>query len=222
MPVATVDYLAAIARLPDGAALRMDAVSWQEYEQLLADLGEGYAVRIFYDDGRMEIMSPAYTHERSKGIINRLVMALSDELDIDVESAGSTTLKAEMKEKGAEPDDSFYVQNAPLMIGKEGEIHLETGPPPDLVVEVDRSSSSLNRFPIYAGLGVPEVWRISKGQVHIWWLMGDHYEASPTSRAFPFLPAQTLSEFLAEGLAEGKRKAAQAFRAWVREHHQTK
>jgi len=56
MSVATTDYLAAIAHLPAGAVLRIDDVSWEEYENLLADLGEGYAVRIFYDNGRMEVM----------------------------------------------------------------------------------------------------------------------------------------------------------------------
>ena len=57
MPVAT-DYLQAIAHLPDGAVLTFNGVAWQEYEQLLTDLGPGYSVRIFYDEGRMEIMAP--------------------------------------------------------------------------------------------------------------------------------------------------------------------
>ena len=82
MSVATTDYLAAIAHLPAGAALRMDDVTWEEYEQLLADLGDGYAVRIFYDQGRMEIVAPTSIHERPKSIIHRLVIVLSDELEI--------------------------------------------------------------------------------------------------------------------------------------------
>ena len=63
MSVATTDYLAAIAHLPAGAVLRIDEVSWAEYENLLADLGEGYSVRIFYDQGRLEVMAPASAHE---------------------------------------------------------------------------------------------------------------------------------------------------------------
>jgi len=220
MPVATTDYLQAIAHLPAGATLRVDDVPWEEYEQLLADLGEGYAVRIFYDEGRMEIMAPAYMHEKPIGILHGLVTVLRDELDIDVESAGSTTLKVEMKAKGAEPDDCFYVQNAPLILGKE-DLNLKHDPPPDLVVEVDRTSASLNKFVIYAGLGVPEIWRLVGKTVHIHLLAGDHYEESATSRAFPFVPAQILSEFLAQGLAGGERKAARAFRAWLREQRQS-
>lgn len=219
MSVALTDYLSAIAHLPAGAVLRIDDVSWEDYENLLADLGEGYAVRIFYDQGRMEIMAPASTHEKPKSVIHRLVTALSDELDVDVESLGSTTLKKEMRARGAEPDDCFYIQNAALVIGKD-DIDLNYDPPPDLVVEIDRTSSSLNRFAIYAALGVPEIWRVVGHGVEIHLLTGDRYEQSLTSRAFRFLTAATLSEFLAQGLLEGERRVANAFRRWVRDHRE--
>ena len=217
MSAATTDYLATIEHMPAGAVLRVDDVPWEEYEQLLADLGDGHAVRIFYDSGRMEIMAPASAHERPTSVISRLVVVLSDELDIDIESLRSTTLKAEMKSKGAEPDDCFYIQNAGLVIGKI-DLDLKHDPPPDLVIEIDRTSASLNKFPIYAGLGVSEIWRVAKGQVRIFLLTGESYEERSTSGAFSFLSAQIISEFLARGLAEGQRKAAIAFRAWVREH----
>ena len=219
MSVATTDYLAAIAHLPAGAALRMDDVTWEEYEQLLADLGDGYAVRIFYDQGRMEIVAPTSIHERPKGIINTLLYVLSDELDIDVEGFGSTTFREKLKAKGAEPDECFYVQNASAVIGKEEEIDLRYDPPPDIVVEVDRTSASLNKFNIYSALGVPEIWRIKGGSLEIHLLAENNYEQSPTSRAFPSLSAQTLMEFMTKGLVEGERKTARAFRDWVREHY---
>lgn len=220
MPTATASaYLEAIAHLPVGTVLGADDVSWAEYEQLLEELGPAYSVRIFYDQGRMEIAAPAFVYERDVKVIHTLITALSDELDIDIESLGSTTLKKKMAEAGAEPDDSFYVQHASLIIGKE-DLDLQRDPPPDIVVESDRTSSSLNKFPIYAALGVPEIWRISKRQVVIWLLTDSSYEPSPVSRAFPFLPAEKLNEFLAKGLAEGERKAARAFREWVRENRQ--
>ncbi|MEK6405455.1 MAG: Uma2 family endonuclease [Acidobacteriota bacterium] len=218
MSAATTDYLAAIEHLPAGAVLRIDDVPWEEYENLLADLGEGYAVRIFYDNGRMEIMAPASAHERPKSITHLLLTILSDELDIDVESLGSTTFKSKIKARGAEPDDCFYIQNAALVIGNE-DVNLMHAPPPDLVVEIDRTSSSLNRFAIYAALGVPEIWRLARRQLRIHLLAGDRYEESPISLAFPFLTAHVLSEFIARGLKEGERKVARAFREWVREHH---
>lgn len=218
MSVTPTDYLAAIAQLPAGAALCLNDVPWEEYENLLADLGESYAVRIFYDRGRMEIMAPASAHERPKGIIHRLITALSDELDIDVEFLGSTTLKREMEAKGAEPADCFYIQSATFVIGNE-DLDLNHDPPPDLVVEIDRTSSSLNRFAIYSGLRVPEIWRVIGHRVDIYVLNDECYKQSTTSRAFHFLSAQAISEFLVQGIVEGERKVARAFRSWVRAHH---
>ena len=217
MSAATNEYLAAIEQMDAGAVLRVDDVPWEEYEQLLADMGDGYAVRVFYDRGRMEIMAPSSDHERPKNVVHTLIGALRDELDIDIESLGSTTLKVEMKAKGAEPDDCFYIQNAALVIGRI-DLDLKHDPPPDLVIEIDHTSSSLDKFSIYAGLAVPEIWRVAKGKVRIFLLNGETYEERPASGAFSFLPAHTISEFLARGLAEGQRKVAIAFRAWVREH----
>ena len=220
MSVATNDYLAAINHLPAGAVLRIDDVPWDEYENLLADLGDGYSVRVFYDQGRMEIMAPASTHEKPKGAINRLVTALSDELDIDIESLGSTTLKREIKAQGAEPDDCFYIQNAALVIGKD-DLDLQYDPPPDLVIEIDRTSASLDKFEIYAGLGVPEIWRVAGRRIEFYVLADDYYTESATSNAFPFLTAAVLSEFLEVVLDSGGRKAARQFRLWIREHRTT-
>lgn len=218
MPVAATDYLDAIAHLPSGAVLRFDDVLWEEYEQLLADLGEGYAVRIFYDTGRMEIMAPSVPHERAKNIMNRLVNGIADELDIDIESLGSTTFRSQWKAKGAEPDDCFYVQNASAVIGRHEDYDIERDPPPDIVLENERTSASLDKFAIYASLGVPEIWREHKKNVRFFVLTAGSYLESSDSRAFPFLDSVTLSKFLAQGFAEGSRKAALAFRAWVREH----
>lgn len=218
---AAPEFIGLLGHLPPGASLRMDDVSWDDYEELLADLGESYHVRIFYDRGRMEIMSPTSMYERPKNVIHDLIVLLRDELDIDIESLGSTTYKEEMKARGAEPDDSFYIQHADAVLGRDDDLDLTLDPPPDLVIEIDHSSSSLNRFPIYAGLGAPELWRVYHHQVRSWMLAGDDYEEASHSRAFPFLTADVISEFLEKGLTESSRKAAQAFRKWIRQHRQS-
>ena len=220
MSVAPADYLAAIEHLPAGAVLRFEDVPWEDYENLLADLGEGYAVRIFYDNGRMEVMAPASAHEKQKSAINRLVTALGDELEIDVESLGSTTLKAEIQAKGAEPDDCFYIQSAVLIIGKD-DLDLSHDPPPDVVVEIDRTTSSLNKFAIYASLNIPEVWRVAQGRIEFYVLVENRYLNAAVSRAFPFLPARIMTEFLQRVIAAGGRKAAREFREWVRKNQET-
>ncbi len=209
--IEVIDYLR------PGAVYRDDHVTWEEYEQLLEDLGPSYSVRIFYDQGRMEIMSPLPAHEKPVKVLHRLITAISDELDIDIESLGSSTLKKELKDKGAEPDDCFYVQHAAQMIGRT-DLDLHLDPPPDIAIESDLTSSSLDRFAIYAGLGVPELWRISNQYVRLWLLEAEEYKTSETSLAFPFLTATALNEHLVLGLTEGERKAARAFRTWIRAH----
>jgi len=219
MSAATTDYLEAIGHLPDGAVLTFNGVAWHEYEQVLADLGPCYSVRIFYDEGRMEIMVPTPAHERAKTILNRLIAALSDELEIDLESLGSTNFRSAAKAKGAEPDDCFYIEHFAAALRMRDEFDPHRDPPPDIVVEVDRASSSLNRFGIFAALGVPEAWHVFKKEVRFYVLTGDSYTESSTSRAFPFLDAAILTKFIVLGLAVGGRKTAGAFRTWVRENH---
>ena len=208
------EYLEAIAHLPKGMTLRTDGVSWDEYEELLHDLGPTYQVRIFYDHGRMEIVSPRPIHERPVEILHSLIIALRDQLDIDIESLGSTTLKKQMAHAGAEPDASFYVQNAAL-IHDYLDLDIEHDPPPDLVIESDHTSSSLDKFAIYANLEVPEIWRIFNQRVGFWVLENNCYNESEHSRTFPFLAATMLNQFLEQGLMEGERKAAKSFRAWI-------
>lgn len=218
MPIATAtNYLEAIAHIPVGATLRVDNVEWEDYEQLMYDLRESSVVRVFYDQGRMEIMSPLPAHEKPVKVLHTLIIALRDALDIDAESLGASTLKDEMGKKGAEPDDSFYVQNAAAVIGKE-DINLQYDPPPDIVIESDLTSSSLDRFAIYAELGVPEIWRVVNRRVEIWLLANNRYDKSQISHAFSFVTTDALNEFMLIGLSEGERKAAQAFRDWIKTH----
>jgi Uma2 family endonuclease len=218
MQVAATDYLEAIARLPDDANLTFDGVAWQDYERLLADLGPGYSVRIFYDEGRMEITAPTPAHERAKNMLIALVYALRDELDVDIESLGSTTFRSKAKAKGFEPDGCFYVEHFAAALRMEDEFNPQRDPPPDIVVEVDRARTSLDKFPIFAALGVPEIWRVFKKEVRFYVLNGDSYAEVLTSRAFSFLESSVLSEFIVRGLAEGGREATRAFRTWVREN----
>lgn len=217
MSVATApDYLAVVTHLPPGTFFHADNVSWEVYERFLSALSPSAGVRVFYDQGRMEIMSPTSSHEKPVKVIHRLITAISDHFDIDIESLGSTTLRVQMKAKGAEPDDSFYVQHAAQIIGKP-DLNLTQDPPPDLVVESDFTSSSLDRFAIYAALGVPEIWRVANWHVGVWLLKEGVYQEAEHSLAFPFLPAQKLNEFLVTGLNQGERKAAQALRHWMRD-----
>lgn len=70
---------------------------------------------------------------------------------------GTTTLNRPDIEKGAEPDNCFYIQNQPQVAGKK--IDLIQGPPPDLIVEVDITQTDINKLSLYASMGSLEFWR---------------------------------------------------------------
>jgi Uma2 family endonuclease len=208
-------YLEAIEHLPDGAMLRLEDISWDEYEQLLEELSEWPGVRVSYDHGRVEIMSPTTEHEEYKDFILRVAHILAEELDVALEPRGSSTFKRKHLLKGAEPDASFYVQNAAAVVGKR-RINLSIDPPPDVVVEIDISTESLSKFPIYAVLGVPEIWRYDGKHACIYHLSDEDYVDAPTSRSFDGLTAQAITDSIEQSKTEGQSQALAAFRKWVR------
>src|SRR5438045_4955835 len=136
----------------------MDDISWETYEQLLADFAESSGYRLSYDGGTLEIMSPLEEHEESNRTLNLLVEAVAEEREIEIRNLGSTTFKRQDLGKGFEADSCFYIQNFERVRGKR-RIDLLTDPPPDLVIEIDVTSPSLPKLPIFAQLGIPEVWR---------------------------------------------------------------
>jgi Uma2 family endonuclease len=158
MSIRTADHLEAVRHLPAGATLIIHALAWDEYERLLEVLAEGSHVRVSYDRGKLEVMSPLPEHEEYARFIDDLVRALSDARDLELEKRGSATWKKQSLAKGVEPDACYYVRNADRIIGRRT-IDLESDPPPDIVVEIDVTNESLGKFPIYAALGVPEIWR---------------------------------------------------------------
>ena len=112
MSARTAGYLEAIEHLPEGAILVVPGVSWEEYEELLGDLGARPGVHVSYDQGRLEIMSPLREHEKCKEFISDLARAFAEENNFTLEKFGSTTWKRRRLKKGTEPDACFYVATA--------------------------------------------------------------------------------------------------------------
>jgi Uma2 family endonuclease len=202
----------------DASSFVFDGVSWDDYEAMLRIVGDR-PIRVTYDRGRMEIMSPLWTHGNPSFLIGAMVAVLVEELGIRFEPADPVTFRSRDVEKGAEPDKCFYFgANAARVCGKR-DITLPDDPPPDLVVEVDLTASSVERFPIFAALGIPEVWRLSDQGLEFLHLQGDStYRAAERSRAFPDLLASEAERFLRLGLESDKTAWLRSFRAYVREH----
>ena len=143
----------------------LSGISWSTFESVLAET-QNHGTRFTYDRGYLEMMSPSREHERAKRFIGRMIEAATEELGIPISSASSTTLKAEWDERGLEADESYYIANEARVRGRD-EIDLRVDPPPDLAIEVDISSSSLDQLGIYADLGrargVALRWNIAEG-----------------------------------------------------------
>ncbi len=122
------------------------------------------------------------------------------------------TLQLETKKAGAEPDSSFYIQSEPL-VRHLTELDLKKDPPPDLVVEVDITSSSDRRFPIYARLGIPELWQFNGKTIQYYLLQDDEYIPVQISPTFPMLQADMILKYLKERLDVGESQAIRAFKA---------
>jgi Uma2 family endonuclease len=140
---------------PESGRLLLADIRWQTYEDLLQDLAQT-RVKLTYDRGSLEIMTPMYRHESCAGFLGRLVEVAAEEFSMRFISGWSTTFRREDLKRGLEPDRCYYIGNVSAVLGKL-DIDLSRDPPPDLAIEVDIRSSSLNRMSIYAALGVPEV-----------------------------------------------------------------
>jgi Uma2 family endonuclease len=169
-----------------------DNVSWAFYEHLLREVGDA-AIRITYDRGRLEIMSPLPKHERWGEWIGRLIELMCLERSIPVESLGSTTFRNRAKRGGLEPDQCFYIANADRAREMNDAFDPATDPPPDLAVEIDITHHSINREAIYAGLRVPELWRFDGEHLTVLHRSAKgKYVKRTRSLSFPFL---SMAEF---------------------------
>ena len=194
-------------------------VSWETYERLLADHLDSSSPRFTYDRGALEIMSPSPEHERVNRSIAMIVEVLAETMNLDWDNLGSTTFKREDLERGFEPDSCFYIQNAESIRGKT-KIDLNTDPPPDLIIEIDITSESLNKLPIYAQLGITEVWRYDGKRLIMLALKGDQYIECERSVAFPYLAASVISTFIEESKSLKRAAWLRSIREWARSHKQ--
>jgi Uma2 family endonuclease len=190
-------------------------VTWQLYELMLAQLGENRSVRLAYDQGILELMSPLMPHERSKRLLEKLIDIVLEELDIPAVSVGSMTCKREDLGRGSEPDSGYYIQNEPLIRHRET-VNLEEDPPPDLVLEVEYSRSAVNKLKLYAAMGVPEFWRYNGKTLRIYQLFGQEYVQQENSLTFSPILITEFPQFMQEAKDIGEVAMMKKFRAWVR------
>jgi Uma2 family endonuclease len=177
-------------------------VSWETYLQLLEELGDDARVRLTFNRGALEIMSPKRLHEQVTRLVDMVVTLLAFELGVNVDNCGAMTLRVAAAQRGGEPGSCFYVANEAAVRGAE-EIDLEVHPPPDIVLEVDITSPSLDKLGLYLAARVPEVWRYDGARMIFYALAGERYDDASHSLSFPHLTAAMLERYLTIGREQG-------------------
>lgn len=176
----------------------MRNVSWETYERLLEDHISCSAPRFTYDRGVLEVISPSPEHEWYNRLISDLAKLLAREMRIDLLELGSTTFKNDPRRQGFEPDTCFYISHIRQMRGKK-RMDTATDPPPDIVVEIVVTHPVVGKFPLYAELGIPEVWTYDGENLVIHQLRDREYAKISASSVLPGLNAHQLGEFLELG-----------------------
>ena len=199
--------------------VQLSGISWNTYETLLKELSHR-RLRLTYNRGNLEIMVPSPEHELYKEVLGRFVETLAEELEIRIYPLAATTFKRP-ELVGAEPDKCFYIRNLSAVKGKK-RIALDRDPPPDLVVEIDITSSSEIRFPVYADMGVPEIWRYDGNSFTVYQLQERRYISSEQSLTFPNLPIIEITNFLQQAMTMDYLELVGSFRRWVKSQIQEK
>lgn len=186
-------------------------VSWATFEQMADD---NLHVRLTYDQGCLEIMSPGAEHEHLDRQVSHLVLAVIESRDGDVTDLGHTTFKHPDWQKGFEPDGCYYFGDQAARMRGVKKLDPMIHPPPDLVVEIDITSSSVRKFAIFRQFGVREVWRLDGGEWSLL-VLRDDYVPTPVSLAIPGLTPGVLAELLEHGLLETAPRWLRRVRAWA-------
>ncbi|MFI5377833.1 MAG: Uma2 family endonuclease [Tepidisphaerales bacterium] len=201
----------------DPAGFLLHNTSWAYYTASLWELyRQGTrSVRINFDRGKMEFMTVSRRHEAIKTAVARLLETYTLELRIRCTGFGNVTCRREDLEKGLEPDECYYI-TTPAPPADAEELDLGVNPPPDIAIEVDIARSSIPRQPIYAAIGVPEIWRFDGSRLTPMRLTADRrYEAQARSDVLPDLDFDVFNRFLAQALRDQSR-AVLAFQDWLR------
>lgn len=188
--------------------------TWDDFERLLDELTDHPGVRVSFDQGRLVAASRLRAHQHFARILGDIADIVADGYGLDLEAIGSTTLKCRTRAQGVEADAAFYVANAKRVAGRVT-LDLSVDPPPDVAIEIDLWNDSVHKFPVYAALGVPEIWRYDGRHVEIRLLESGEYRMAAASKTFPVLTPQVMERFLELSRTASRSAARRACKQWV-------
>lgn len=192
----------------------LNGIRWETYQALAKDLAENASKKLTYNQGILEIMTPLPEHELNKRFLGRIVETTTEVLGLELYSLGSTTWSREDLQRGIEPDECYYITNEAIVRGKL-DFDLNIDPPPDLAIEIDITSSSLDLLSIYASLGVGEVWRFDGKNLFIYVLQNGAYQLQNRSSVLSVLSKEDIFRFLQKRKEMGENALLREFRQWL-------
>jgi|SRR6185312_8333746 len=198
---------------PPGESVRLSNISWDVYLALRNE-NEHRNLRLTYDRGFLEIMSPSKRHERVAYLLGRLIDVWTEARGLTVQACRTTTFQRKDLDRALEPDNCYYIEHEPQVRNRD-RLDLKIDPPPDLIVEVDLRSPSLDRLPIYAAMGAPEVWLWRREQILVYRLSGAEYEVREASQALPGFPIGQAAELLSRRLESDDNALVRTFRSLI-------
>lgn len=202
-------------RVPENRIV-LRGIPWEVYE-VLRDHEENNHVRMTYDRGTLEMMSPSDQHEWVKKLLGRMIESFTEELQVPMRSLSATTWRRHDIDKGLEADECYYIRSHPKISGRK-RIDLARDPPPDLALEVVVMHGDVDKMVIYAALGVAEVWQWHDDRLQGFSLRPDgQYAACDFSPNLPMLRISELEQFVDPDLADDESAWIRSFREWVRQ-----
>ncbi|WP_427161738.1 Uma2 family endonuclease [Aliinostoc sp. HNIBRCY26] len=154
--------------------------TWEEFETIENLTADAAGLRITYFDGYIEFMTLGEQHEMIKTIIGFLIELYSCEIGMNLIPVGSATRRAKEKSVSFEPDESYY-------IGEKKEN-------PDLAIEVNITSGSIDKLEKYKRFNITEVWFWENHQFSLFHLRNDNYEQISKSELLPDLDIELLAK----------------------------
>src|SRR5215470_1294854 len=103
MSTRTISYYEIVSQLPADAVVTFRDVGWDEYEDLLEQVGEADHLRTSFDGGVLQVMTLSPEHEKYVRFVESLMTAIRLRLHINILSFGSTTMRKKRERKGNEP-----------------------------------------------------------------------------------------------------------------------
>ncbi|MDA1231917.1 MAG: Uma2 family endonuclease [Planctomycetota bacterium] len=188
----------------------LENVRWDTFVEL-SEQRRGSVPRMTFDEGVLELMSPRRQHENIGSLIGRIVETYTEVVDIEIQTVASTTFKRKDLQKAFEADESYYIEHAEQIRPKE-EVDLTIDPPPDLVIEVEITSSAIQKLKLFAAMGVSEVWRHDGERLQMFALSDGKYIAVKTSLALDGLTPELIDSILDRRFDLGETAIIREFR----------